>query len=43
MQYMVVDILTKVLVKNKHDLLHDIMGLPYNVTSQSESIERLHW
>ena len=34
-QYMVVDILTKTLVRYTHELLSEIMGLEYNATSQS--------
>ena len=39
MQYMVVDILTKVLAKDRHELLNEMMGLRYNVTLQNGSIE----
>jgi hypothetical protein len=40
MQYMVADVLTKDLARDRHELLSEIMGLEYNVISQSRSIER---
>jgi hypothetical protein len=39
-QYMVADILTKVLARDGHELLSEIMGLEYNATSQNGSIRR---
>ena len=38
MQYMVADIVTKALGKDRHELLSEIMGLEYNSTLQSGSI-----
>ena len=38
MQYMVVDIISKVLAKDRHELLNEIVELEYNATSQSRSI-----
>ena len=39
-QNMVAYILTKALARNKHELLNEIMGLEYNITSQIGSIGR---
>jgi hypothetical protein len=39
-QYMVADILTKALARDRHEMLSEIMGLEYNATSQSGSIGR---
>lgn len=39
-QYMVADILTKALARDRHEGLSEIMGLEYNATSQSGSIGR---
>ena len=38
--YMIADILTKTLVRNKYELLSEIKELEYNATSQSGSIRR---
>ena len=35
---MILDILTKVLLRDRHMLLSEIMGGEYNATSQSENI-----
>ena len=40
-QYMVADILTIALAKDRHEVLSELMGLEYNVISQSESIRIL--
>ena len=40
-QYMVADILTIALAKYRHEVLSELMGLEYNVISQSESIRIL--
>jgi hypothetical protein len=37
-QYMVADVLTKALARDRHETLSDSMGLEYNATSQSGSI-----
>ena len=37
-QYMIANILTKILVRDRHELLSEIIGLEYNATSQSGSI-----
>jgi hypothetical protein len=39
-QYMEADILTKALARDRHEMLGEIMGLEYNVISQSWSIGR---
>ena len=39
-QYMVEDILTKALARDRHEFLSEIMVLKYNATSQSGSIGR---
>jgi hypothetical protein len=39
-QYMVADILTKALARDRHELLSEIIGLEYNATLQSGSIGR---
>ena len=40
-QYMVADILTIALAKDRHEVLSEVMGLEYNVISQSEGIRIL--
>jgi hypothetical protein len=37
-QYIIADIVTKALAKDRRELLSEIMGLEYNATLQSESI-----
>ena len=37
---MVADITTKVLMKDRHEVLSEIMGLEYNANSQNGSIRR---
>jgi hypothetical protein len=39
-QCMIADILTKALMKDRHELLSEILGLEYNATLQSGSIRR---
>ena len=39
-QYMVANILTRALNRDRHELLSETMGLEYNVTLQSGSIGR---